>query len=116
MKRLRIVLLLVMVAITLPGAVFAQPPMPPPAAPPVFGTVLSRAQQRPIGGATISLVHRTLGRSSPAFSAPNGAYFFSNVPPSPEPYFIEAYWGSQLLFRSQILYRGGSVRFDIPLP
>jgi hypothetical protein len=62
------------------------------------------------------LVHQVLGRGAPVFSGPGGNYGFYNVPPRQEPYYIEAYWGQQLLFRSMLYYKGGSVRFDIRLP
>ena len=69
-----------------------------------------------MGGVTISLVHPAIGRSAPTFSAPNGSYFFVNIPPQAQPYYIEAYWGSQLLFRDLLTYQGAPVRFNIPLP
>lgn len=84
-------------------------------APPISGVVYS-SQRGALGGVTISLVHPLIGRSGPAFSAPNGAYFFANVPPQIQPYYIEAYWGSQLLFRGQLVYQGAPVQFDIGLP
>ena len=104
------VLLPVVMAVSEPGTAGAQMPGPP-----ISGVVISD-QRGPVGGVTISLVHPAVGRSSPALSAPNGAYFFANVPPHAQPYFIEAYWGNQLLYRGQVRYQGGSVRFDIRLP
>jgi hypothetical protein len=84
-------------------------------APPISGVVVS-AQHGPISGVTVSLVHPVIGRSSPAFTGPNGYYFFNNVPPQSQPYYIEAYWGNQLLFRGVLSYAGPPVQFNIPLP
>ena len=85
------------------------------ATPPIYG-VVSSSQRGPVAGVTVSLVHPVIGRSAPAFSGPNGAYFFGNVPPQSQPYYIEAYWGNQLLFRGQLHYQGTPVQFNIPLP
>jgi hypothetical protein len=109
MKALRIIALAIAVLWT-SGGVHAQ--MPPPA---ISGFVTSM-QRGPVAGVTVSLVHPVVGRSSPSFTGPTGGYFFTNVPARPEPYFIEAYWGNQLLFRSQLNYQGPPVRFDIPIP
>lgn len=84
-------------------------------APPISGYVIS-AQHGPVSGVTVSLVHPVVGRSSPSFSAPNGGYFFTNVPPRMEPFYIEAYWGTQLLYRSQLTYQGIPLQFNIALP
>ena len=86
-----------------------------PPTPPISGYVIS-AQQGPIAGVTVSLVHPVIGRSAPSFSGPTGGYYFSNVPPRPEPYYIEAYWGNQLLYRGVLSYAGPPVRLNIPLP
>ena len=80
--------------------------------PPIFGQVIS-LQRGLIAGVTVSLVHPVAGRSQPATSGQNGFYSFGNVPPQATPYFLEAYWGNQLLFRQQVLYQGGSVQCDI---
>lgn len=110
MNRLRFFLLLAAMALAQLGAAPAQMP-----APPISGQVFSY-QRGPVGGVTVSLVHPAIGRSVPVFSAPNGTYFFGNVPPQPQPFYIEAYWGTQLLFRGQVLYQGVPVQFNIPLP
>jgi len=65
--------------------------------PPIYGQVISQTRG-PVAGVTVSLVHPTLGRSTPVFSQQNGAYFFANVPPG-QTYYIEAYWGNTLLYR-----------------
>jgi Carboxypeptidase regulatory-like domain len=80
---------------------------------PIYGAVVSQSRG-PVGGITVSLVHPTLGRSRPVFSQPNGYYFFPNVPPGQ--YYIEAYWGNELLYRGTVNYVGGSISYNIPLP
>ena len=110
MKRSQFLILLAAMMLAAPGAVSAQM-----LAPPISGTVFS-SQRGPLGGVTVSLVHPVIGRSTPVFSAPNGTYFFVNIPPQPQPFFIEAYWGTQLLFRGQLAYQGYPVQFDIRLP
>ena len=82
--------------------------------PPIYGQVISQSRG-PVGGVTVSLVHPSLGRSTPVFSQQNGYYFFSNVPTG-QTYYIEAYWGNTLLYRGVLNYYGGSVVFNIPLP
>jgi hypothetical protein len=82
--------------------------------PPIYGQVISQSRG-PIAGITISLLHPTLGRSIPVFSQPNGYYFFTNVPPG-QTYYIEAYWGNNLLYRGTVNYGGGSIPYNIPLP
>ena len=110
MNLLRFLFLLAVMAVMEPGFVRAQVP-----APPVSGVVASQ-QRGVVGGVTVYLVHPVVGRSVPSFSAANGAYFFANVAPQPQPYFIEAYWGNQLLFRGQVSYQGSPVQFNIALP
>ena len=82
--------------------------------PPIYGQVISQSRG-PVAGITVSLLHPTLGRSTPVFSQQNGYYFFSNVPAG-QTYYIEAYWGNQLLYRGVLNYYGGSMPFNIGLP
>jgi len=112
MTRRYFIFVFALLVFAVPGRVWAQAP----AGPPISGIVFRQSQNKPIGGVTVSLVHPVLGRGKPSFSAPNGYYYFANVPPRPEPYYIEAYWGSRLIYRGTVLYRGGSVQFNIPLP
>jgi hypothetical protein len=105
---LRILILLVAIAVTSCGAARAQ------FGPAIYGTVFSQTRG-PISGVTVSLVNPTLGRSTPVFSQANGYYFFPNVPAG-QNYYIEAYWGNQLLYRGIVNYWGGSIIYNIPLP
>ncbi len=60
----------------------------------------------PIPGLTVSLVHPYVGRSSPSITDSWGRYFFSNVPLINTPYYIEIYWGYQLIYRSIVVIVG----------
>jgi hypothetical protein len=82
--------------------------------PPIYGTVASKTRG-PISGVTVSLIHPTLGRNTPAFTDAKGYYFFTNVP-SGQTYYVEAYWGNKLLYREKLDYQGGSVPHNISLP
>ncbi|MGH8094629.1 MAG: carboxypeptidase-like regulatory domain-containing protein [Chthoniobacterales bacterium] len=62
-----------------------------------------RSSGQPVPGVTVSLVHPAVGRSSPAITNPGGYYYFSNVPMRADPYYIEVYWGTQLLYRNTFL-------------
>jgi hypothetical protein len=115
MTRRGFLLLFALGAVVLVSGSRAQ--LPPGSGPPVWGYVLRQGQIfRPVGGVTVSLVHPVLGRSAPAYSAPNGYFYFANVPPRNDPYYIEAYWGTELLYRAELVYQGGSLQFNIPLP
>ena len=58
---------------------------------------------QPVPGVTVSLVHPRIGRGAPSLTDTRGHYFFVNVPMQPDPYYIEVYWGTELLFRNIIL-------------
>lgn len=64
------------------------------------GVILKTGSNIPIPGLTVSLVHPVLGRSVPVVSNQFGQFFFYNIPFRNEPYYIEVYWGSELIFRS----------------
>lgn len=68
------------------------------------GTVLN-AQQRPIPGLTVSLVHPQVGRSNPVFTDTSGRFTFYRVPDAPPPWYLEIYWGRDLLYRRAIAVR-----------
>jgi hypothetical protein len=107
MNRRCFVAIIAFVVAAMPAVVFAQNP------PSISGFVVNG--RGPVAGVTVSLIHPAIGRSAPSFSAQNGYYAFFNIRPRPDPYYIEAYWGKTLIFRSQLLYRGGSIQFNIQL-
>jgi len=69
---------------------------------PVAGVVTNNAGM-PVPGVAVSLIHPLYGRSSPSFTDQFGRYAIWNVPPHPAPYFLEIYWGRQLIYRQQII-------------
>ena len=71
----------------------------------VSGTVTDHFG-RPVPGVAVSLIHQQFGRSPPAFTDGFGQYSLWNIPPSPLPYFIEVYWGNQLIYRQQLVVAG----------
>jgi hypothetical protein len=85
-----------------------------PLPPPISGVVYSQRNGN-LPGVTVSLVNSTVGRGSPSVSDLYGRYFFMNVP-YPQRYYIEAYWGTTLVYRGIVDYNGQSIRMDIPLP
>jgi hypothetical protein len=97
-------LTLVSVCLIIVTVAESQPPMQPitPQVP-VHGIVIDSRTQIPIPGLTVSLIHPILGRSSPAFTDIGGRFTFLAIPVRPELYFIEIYWGYNLVYRSQIM-------------
>lgn len=76
----------------------------------VQGSFCSRAQgNSPAPGLLISLVHPQFGRSAPAFTDNFGNFFMANIPMSNVPYYIEVYWGSNLIYRNSVVV-GASVQ------
>lgn len=72
------------------------------------GVVINRLNQ-PMPGLTVSLVHPNAGRSYPSTTDNIGRFFFSNVPlvpPATGPFYLEIYWGNQLLYRNTVVIRG----------
>ena len=68
--------------------------------------IITNAQGKPLPGITVSLFHPELGRSYPAYTDGWGRYALYNIPPRPSPYYIEAYWGNTLVYRSPLPVRG----------
>jgi len=71
----------------------------------VSGVVLN-SRQAPIPGCTVYLVHTVVGRSSPYWTNPQGQFSFTSVPLRNDPYYLEIYWGKQLLYRKPVIIRG----------
>jgi hypothetical protein len=74
-----------------------------------------RANGWPVPGCIVSLVSPVAGRSSPSVTDAYGRYFFSNVPLIPSPYYLEVYWGTEVLYRSTLMVQGAAV-FQVVLP
>jgi hypothetical protein len=79
----------------------AQAPMAP-----VQGMILDNRTGVGAPGLTASLIHPLLGRSAPTFTDAEGHFAWSAIPVRPEPYYLEIYWGSNLIYRQQILVPG----------
>lgn len=73
---------------------------------PVYGVVIDSRTQTPVPGLTVSLIHPILGRSAPAFTDQFGRFTFVAIPIRSEPYYIEIYWGHNIVYRSMILING----------
>lgn len=72
----------------------------------VTGNVFNR-MNIPVPGVTVFLVHPLVGRSYPSITNQMGYYVFNNVPLSRDPYYLEIYWGNDLIFRNTLsVYRG----------
>ena len=81
---------------------------------PVHGQLLSR-NSGPVPGCTSYLVHQSLGRSTPSRTDNYGRFGWTAIPVRPEPYYLELYWGSRLIYRSQLLVQGPLVLQPIVL-
>lgn len=81
-----------------------------------LGGVVVRPNNTPVPGLTVSLVNPAVGRSYPSISDPYGRFFFSNVPLVNSSFYIEIYWGYQLLYRNTVTIRGNMQLPPIVLP
>jgi len=78
----------------------------------VQGQLISRNTNYPAPGLKVSLIHPQLGRSAPAISDGNGVFTFYGIPLMQTPYFLEVYWGNQLIYRGPIWVN--SYRVSLP--
>ncbi len=90
--------LLVGLALGLGGSARAQAPGP---SVPVSGQIISRTQG-PVPGVTVLLVHPILGQSAPSYTDVYGRFGWSIIPVRPEPYFLEVWWGPNLIYRAPL--------------
>ncbi len=100
--RLFLVLLLPFVASTLPAnaQVYPGPTVP------VQGSLIARNTSTPAPGLTVFLIHPVLGRSAPSFSDVYGRFGWMAIPVRPEPYYVEVYWGKNLIYRQAVRING----------
>jgi len=75
------------------------------------GGLIINQQNVPIPGLTVYLVHPIVGRSYPCITDNYGHYIFYNVPIRPDPYYIEVYWGKELLYRQALYVKTAVVQF-----
>ncbi len=78
---------------------------------PVRGQVLSRGSGGPVPGVGAVLVHERLGRSAMSYTDAYGHFGWTTIPIRPEPYFLEIYWGRQLIYRQPV-----TIGFPTTLP
>jgi hypothetical protein len=81
---------------------------------PVHGQLLSRSSG-PVPGVSVSLVHQALGRSAASRTDSYGRFGWTAIPVRPEPYYLEMYWGSKLIYRSLLAVQGPLVLQPIVL-
>lgn len=72
----------------------------------VQGVVLKAPAQQPIPGLKVALIHPVLGRSAASFTDALGRYSILGLPLRPEPYYLEVYWGTSLVFRAPVQVNG----------
>jgi hypothetical protein len=65
------------------------------------GQVINK-QNRPIPGLTISIVNTTAGRSTPSITDAGGNFLISNIPLVNQKFYLEIYWGKDLIYRNLI--------------
>jgi len=68
----------------------------------VNGQLFAGTDNKPAPGLIVSLAHPYLGRSAPASSDEFGRFTLIGIPIDREPYFIEVYWGQELMYRDTI--------------
>lgn len=64
--------------------------------------VVVNESDKGIPGLTVSLAHLVVGRSLPSITDSAGHYSFPNVPHRDDDYYLEVYWGKDLLYRTNI--------------
>jgi len=73
---------------------------------PVDGVVLDNHTGTGAPGLTAYLIHPVLGRSAPTLTDAGGHFAWSAIPMRAEPYYLEIYWGANLIYRQQLLVPG----------
>lgn len=69
----------------------------------VTGKLIATYNNAPAPGMTVSLVHPVLGRSAPAISDNFGTFTLRGIPIRSDAYYLEVYWGNQLINRQSII-------------
>ena len=78
----------------------------------VEGQLISMKTNYPAPGLTVVLLHQNLGRSIPVVSNGNGYFIFYNIPLMQTPYYMEIYWGNQLIHRTTVFIN--NYRISLP--
>ena len=69
------------------------------------GTVVDR-WGNPVPGLTVVLFHPPSGMSFQAWTDGWGRFYFPNIPPRPDPYFLQVFWGPNLVFEMPVRVPG----------
>jgi hypothetical protein len=67
------------------------------------GQILRRNDSQSVPGLRAVLLHQSYGKSSPSYTDRNGRFGWNSIRSSEEPYYIEVYWDSRLLFRKSVI-------------
>lgn len=73
---------------------------------PVQGQIFDSRTGRPAPGLMVSLVHPVLGRSAPAFTNGYGQFGWNAIPVRSEAYYLEVYWGQNVIYRQPLQVYG----------
>ncbi|MFL5493621.1 MAG: hypothetical protein ACJ8DC_04455 [Gemmatimonadales bacterium] len=93
------------IALTLSLALAPQVRAQDPVAP-VAGVILDNHSGTGAPGLTAYLIHPVLGRSAPTLTDADGHFGWSAIPMRSEPYYLEIYWGTKLIYRQQLMVPG----------
>jgi hypothetical protein len=73
---------------------------------PVGGVILDNRTGVGAPGLTASLIHPLLGRSTPTLTDADGHFGWAAIPMRSEPYYLEIYWGNNLIYRQEVRVQG----------
>jgi hypothetical protein len=73
---------------------------------PVAGVILDNRSGTGAPGLTAYLIHPVLGRSAPTLTDADGHFGWAAIPMRSEPYYLEIYWGKNLIYRQQLVVPG----------
>ena len=97
------------IAVTLAVAVaWVWAPASPALADSLTGAVQA-SDGTPLAGLTVYLVHPSAGRSTPVVTNRFGTFQFRHVPPIEDAYYLEIYWGADLIHRVRQRVEGDTV-------
>jgi hypothetical protein len=77
------------------------------------GVIVSRSGV-PVAGLTVQLAHPTIGRSVPVITDSYGQFKFINVPATNDSYYLEVYWGRDLVYSQRVVIQGDFI-LDEPI-
>jgi hypothetical protein len=78
------------------------------------GKVVNK-NKTPVPGLTLYLLHTSTGRSEPRITDDNGIFYFEKVPIANSSYYLEIYWGKDIVYRNMVRIKGNVKLKDIVL-